>query len=70
MQQQPPAVQAAGNIDPRDRYKEGSPEEYEGEAGKLLEDIYRRVGQMGRFNDDEDIPLTPPKCEWIVAFAI
>jgi nucleoporin NUP42 len=21
---------------------------------------------MGRFNDDEPIPLVPPKCEWIV----
>jgi nucleoporin NUP42 len=31
-----------------------------------LEEIYRRVGQLGRFNDDEDIPLVPPKCEWIV----
>lgn len=57
-------------IDPKDRYKEGRPEEYEGEAGKLLEEIYRRVGQMGRFNDDEDIPLTPPKCEWVVPVAI
>jgi nucleoporin NUP42 len=52
-------------IDPKDRYKEGNPEEYEGDAGRILEEIYRRVGQMGRFNDDEPIPLTPPKCEWI-----
>ena len=35
MQQQPPVVQAAGNIDPKDRYKEGNPGEYEGEAGKV-----------------------------------
>ncbi|KAF1365078.1 hypothetical protein EJ07DRAFT_161191 [Lizonia empirigonia] len=63
-------TQAAGPVDPKDRYKEGKPEEYEGEAGKVLEEIYRRVGQMGRFNDDEDIPLTPPKCEWIVPIAI
>ncbi|KZM22618.1 metal ion binding [Ascochyta rabiei] len=69
---QTPAQPAAagGPIDPKERYKEGSPEAYEGEAGKLLEEIYRRVGQMGRFNDDEDIPLTPPKCEWIVPVAI
>jgi nucleoporin NUP42 len=57
-------------IDPKDRYKEGKPEEYEGEMGKLLEEVYRRVGQMGRFDDGEDIPLTPPKCEWIVPVAI
>ncbi|KAH6637674.1 hypothetical protein C7974DRAFT_389971 [Boeremia exigua] len=65
-QVQPSAAQAAGPIDPKDRYKEGNATEYDGEAGKLLEEIYKRVGQMGRFNDDEDIPLTPPKCEWIV----
>ncbi|KAF2714163.1 hypothetical protein K504DRAFT_369296 [Pleomassaria siparia CBS 279.74] len=53
-------------VDPKDRFKEGKPGDYEGEQGRILEDIYRRVGQLGRFNDDEDIPLIPPKCEWIV----
>jgi len=53
-------------VDAKDRFKEGKPEEYEGEHGRILEEIYRRVGQLGRFNDDEDIPLVPPKCEWIV----
>ncbi|CAI6338785.1 unnamed protein product [Periconia digitata] len=57
---------AASDIDPRDRLKEGKPEEYDGEQGKLLEEIYLRVAQTGFFNDNEDIPLTPPKCEWIV----
>ncbi|KAF2827356.1 hypothetical protein CC86DRAFT_348743 [Ophiobolus disseminans] len=62
-----PAVSgAASNIDEKDRFKEGKPEDYEGEQGRMLEEIYRRVGQMGRFNDNEDIPLIPPKCEWIV----
>ncbi|KAJ4384724.1 hypothetical protein N0V86_000326 [Didymella sp. IMI 355093] len=69
-QAQPQPAQVSGPIDPKDRYKEGDPEEYEGEAGRVLEEIYRRVGQMGRFNNDEDIPLTPPKCEWIVSVAI
>jgi len=53
-------------IDPKDRYKEGKAEEYEGEQGRILEEIYRRVSQLKMFNDNEDIPLTPPKCEWIV----
>ncbi|RMZ70284.1 CCCH zinc finger domain [Pyrenophora seminiperda CCB06] len=57
-------------IDPKDRYKEGKPEEYEGEQGRLLEEIYKRVSQLGRFNDDEDIPLTPPKCEWIAPLSL
>jgi nucleoporin NUP42 len=57
---------AGKEIDPKDRFKEGRPEEYEGEQGKMLEEIYGRVGQMGRFDDNEDIPLVPPKCEWIV----
>jgi nucleoporin NUP42 len=35
-----------------------------------LEEIYKRVSQLGRFNDDEDIPVTPPKCEWIAPLAI
>jgi nucleoporin NUP42 len=65
-QQGQPTAAAAGNIDPKDRFKEGKPEEYEGEQGRMLEEIYKRVGQLGRFNDDEDIPLVPPKCEWIV----
>ncbi|KAJ4321522.1 hypothetical protein N0V94_002841 [Neodidymelliopsis sp. IMI 364377] len=73
-QSQPPQATGVGSdgtaIDPKDRYKEGKPVEYEGEMGKLLEEIYRRVGQMGRFDDGEDIPLTPPKCEWIVPVAI
>ncbi|CBX98083.1 predicted protein [Plenodomus lingam JN3] len=58
------------NIDPKERFKEGRPEEYEGEQGKMLEEIYRRVAQLGRFNEDEDIPLTPPKCEWIVPMSV
>lgn len=62
----PAAPGAAREIDPKDRFKEGKPEEYEGEQGRILEEIYRRVGQLGRFNDDEEIPLVPPKCEWIV----
>ena len=53
-------------IDPRDRYKEGKPDEYEGDQGKRLEEIYKRVAQMGLFDDNEEIPLIPPKCEWIV----
>ncbi|KAB2105951.1 hypothetical protein AG0111_0g5720 [Alternaria gaisen] len=57
-------------IDPKDRYKEGKPEEYDGEQGRILEEIYKRVSQLGRFNDDEDIPVTPPKCEWIAPLAI
>ena len=66
-QTQPAAASGpAKEIDPKDRFKEGKPEEYEGEQGRILEEIYRRVGQLGRFNDDEDIPLVPPKCEWIV----
>lgn len=54
------------NIDPKERFKEGKSQEYEGEQGKILEEIYRRVARMGRFEENEDIPLTPPKCEWIV----
>lgn len=57
---------ANANIDPKERFKEGKPQEYDGEQGKKLEDIYKRVAQLGRFNENEDIPLTPPKCEWIV----
>ncbi|OAL54946.1 hypothetical protein IQ07DRAFT_584085 [Pyrenochaeta sp. DS3sAY3a] len=68
-QTQSPAP-ASGTVDPKDRFKEGKPEEYEGEQGKLLEEIYRRVGQLGRFDDNEDIPITPPKCEWIVPMTI
>jgi nucleoporin NUP42 len=52
-------------IDVKDRYKEGKPEEYAGEQGKKLEEIYLRVARMGVFDDNEDIPLVPPKCEWI-----
>ncbi|PVI06897.1 hypothetical protein DM02DRAFT_609275 [Periconia macrospinosa] len=63
----PPAMAgvASNSIEPRDRYKEGSPEEYEGEKGKILEEIYKRVSQLGIFPENEEIPLTPPKCEWI-----
>ncbi|CAG5147262.1 uncharacterized protein ALTATR162_LOCUS2009 [Alternaria atra] len=57
-------------IDPKDRYKEGKPEEYDGEQGRILEEIYKRVSQLGRFNDDEDIPVTPPKCEWIAPLTL
>ncbi|KAI4921964.1 hypothetical protein J4E90_000392 [Alternaria incomplexa] len=57
-------------IDPKDRYKEGKPEEYEGEQGRILEEIYKRVAQLGRFNDDEDIPVAPPKCEWIAPLTL
>lgn len=57
-------------IDPKDRFKEGKPEEYEGEQGKLLEEIYRKVAQMGRFDEGVDIPVTPPKCEWIVPLVL
>ena len=60
------AVAASGDIDPRDKFKEGRPEEYEGDYGKKLEEIYKRVAQLGCFADDEDVPLTPPKVEWIV----
>ena len=84
VQQQAPAAQPASAgrphvpgvtpdgkpIDAKDRYKEGKPEEYEGEQGKMLEEIYKRVAQLGRFNDDEDIPLTPPKCEWIAPLTL
>jgi nucleoporin NUP42 len=64
---QPLAAAGPGKpVDSKDRYKEGNPEDYEGEQGKILEEIYRRVGQLGRFEDDEDIPTIPPKCEWIV----
>jgi nucleoporin NUP42 len=70
-QAQPAAAAGSGKeIDPKDRFKEGKKEEYEGEQGRILEEIYRRVGQMGRFNDDEEIPLTPPRCEWIVPIPI
>lgn len=69
-QQQAPAQSAPGAIDPKERFKEGKPEEYEGQKGKILEEIYKRVGQMGRFNDNEDIPITPPKCEWITPMQI
>ncbi|KAH7094894.1 hypothetical protein FB567DRAFT_15500 [Paraphoma chrysanthemicola] len=62
----PAAPGTAKEIDPKDRFKEGKPEEYAGDQGQILEEIYRRVGQLGRFNDDEEIPLVPPKCEWIV----
>ncbi|KAF2033297.1 hypothetical protein EK21DRAFT_109095 [Setomelanomma holmii] len=62
----PAAPRGTKEIDPKDRFKEGKPEEYEDEQGKTLEEIYKRVGQLGRFNDDEEIPLVPPKCEWIV----
>ncbi|KAF2868972.1 hypothetical protein BDV95DRAFT_578023 [Massariosphaeria phaeospora] len=69
---QPTASPAAahGNggkpIDERDRFKEGNSADYEGEQGRILEEIYRRVGRLGRFDENEDIPLIPPKCEWIV----
>jgi nucleoporin NUP42 len=53
-------------IDPRDRFKEGKPEDYAGELGNRLEKIYKRVAQIGLFDDGEDIPLVPPKCEWIM----
>ncbi|KAH7378745.1 hypothetical protein BKA66DRAFT_571533 [Pyrenochaeta sp. MPI-SDFR-AT-0127] len=69
-QAQAVAPPGGGQIDPKDRFKEGKPEEYEGEQGKVLEEIYRRVGQLGRFNENEDIPLVPPKCEWIVPVAL
>ncbi|KAI8939689.1 hypothetical protein NX059_003447 [Plenodomus lindquistii] len=59
-----------GNIDPKERFKEGKPEEYEGEQGEILEEIYKRVAQLGRFDENEDIPLTPPKCEWIVPMPV
>ena len=58
------------NIDPKERFKEGKTQEYEGEQGKILEDIYKRVVQLGRFDENEDIPLTPPKCEWIVPMSV
>ncbi|CAO2656134.1 Nn.00g049370.m01.CDS01 [Neocucurbitaria sp. VM-36] len=61
-----PAPAGDVKIDAKDRFKEGKPEEYEGEQGRILEEIYRRVNQLGRFNDNEEIPLVPPKCEWIV----
>jgi nucleoporin NUP42 len=57
----------ASNIDAKERFKEGKPAEYEGEQGSILEEIYTRVGRLGRFNDNELIPDTPPKCEWIAA---
>ena len=60
------AAGASKIVDAKDRYKEGKPEDYEGEQGRILEEIYRRVGRLGKFEDDEDIPLVPPKCEWIV----
>ncbi|KAF2849287.1 hypothetical protein T440DRAFT_133385 [Plenodomus tracheiphilus IPT5] len=60
----------SGNIDPKERFKEGKPEEYEGGKGRILEEIYRRVAQLGRFDENEDIPLTPPKCEWIVPMPV
>ncbi|KAL6709517.1 hypothetical protein ACN47E_001452 [Coniothyrium glycines] len=79
-QNQPPAQQTAqpatqqgqqpGNNDAQKRFKEGRPEEYEGDVGKILEEIYRRVGQVGRFNDNEEIPMTPPKCEWIAPMPV
>ena len=58
---------SASNIDAKERFKEGKPAEYEGEQGRILEEIYMRVGRLGRFNDNELIPDTPPKCEWIAA---
>lgn len=67
-----PQAKAAtnANIDPKERFKEGKPEEYEGEQGRILEEIYKRVAQLGRFDENEDIPLTPPKCEWIVPMTV
>ncbi|KAJ4348459.1 uncharacterized protein N0V89_009833 [Didymosphaeria variabile] len=59
---QPPG--AAGAADP---FKEGRPEDYEGEQGRKLQQIYQRVAQMGIFNPNEYIPLVPPKSEWVVA---
>jgi hypothetical protein len=53
-----------GTTDP---YKEGRPEDYEGEQGQRLQQIYQRVAQSGVFDPNEDIPLTPPKSEWVVA---
>ncbi|KAF2641332.1 hypothetical protein P280DRAFT_468968 [Massarina eburnea CBS 473.64] len=67
-QQGQPAAAApatSGQFDSKDRLKEGKPEEYEGERGKMLEEIYLRVARTAFFRDDEEIPLTPPKCEWI-----
>ncbi|KAJ4300662.1 hypothetical protein N0V90_002749 [Kalmusia sp. IMI 367209] len=55
---------SAGATDP---FKEGRPENYEGEQGQKLQEIYRRVAQIGVFNPNEDIPLVPPKCDWIVS---
>ncbi|KAF2106417.1 hypothetical protein BDV96DRAFT_591147 [Lophiotrema nucula] len=61
------AAPGSGKIfEAKDRQKEGRPEDYAGDRGRILEEIYTRVGRLGRFNDNEDIPLVPPKCEWIV----
>ncbi|KAF2198771.1 hypothetical protein GQ43DRAFT_483027 [Delitschia confertaspora ATCC 74209] len=49
-------------------YKEGRPEEYAGEAGKQLEEIYRVVRETGRFAGNV-VPLVPPKMDW-VSFAV
>ncbi|KAF2278303.1 uncharacterized protein EI97DRAFT_465632 [Westerdykella ornata] len=61
---------SAKPIEAKERFKEGRPEQYEGEQGQKLEEIYRRVGQTGKFLDDELIPLVPPKCEWITPLAV
>ena len=64
-----PQAQGAGRnkpIEERDRYKEGPPEEYEGERGQYLEEVYTQVGREGCFRPREKIPTTPPKGEWIV----
>lgn len=60
------AASAAGAAGTADPFKEGRPEEYEGEQGQRLLAIYQRVAQSGVFDAGEDIPITPPKGEWVI----
>ncbi|KAF2177839.1 hypothetical protein K469DRAFT_601472 [Zopfia rhizophila CBS 207.26] len=49
----------------KEAFKEGKPEDYEGEKGRMLEEIYRRVNELGRFGEGELVPEAPPKMAWV-----
>jgi len=49
----------------KDEFKEGKPEEYQGDAGKKLEEIFTRLKLNGMFVSGEKVPEVPPKMVWV-----